>query len=252
MERPAASAHGLVLEGHLSIEAALEAGARPVRRIWAVRPGDRRFRRLRALAREAGVAIDQVEADRIDEIASGRSHGGVVAIVGHRRPVSVRELLAEVGESPLVVMLDGVEDPFNHGQAVRALYAAGVDGLVIRRDWESAAATVTRASAGATELMPTATVATAHEAAEVCRAAGMRVIVADAGPDAVPLDEVDLRGGIFVLIGGERRGVTRSFDEADVRVRIAYGRERAPALGAASAAAVIGFAALRQRGATPS
>jgi 23S rRNA (guanosine2251-2'-O)-methyltransferase len=238
----------LVLEGHLSIEAALEAVARPVHRIWAVRPGDRRFRRLRALAREAGVTIDEVEPERIDEVASGRSHGGIVAIVGPRRTVSVQQLLAKVGERPLVVMLDGIEDPFNHGQAVRALYAAGADGLVVRRDWESAVATVTRASAGATELMPTATASTAHEAAEACRAVGLRVVVADAGPDAIPLEEADLRGGVFVLIGGERRGVTRSFvDEADVRVRIAYGREGAPALGTASAAAVIGFAALRQR-----
>jgi 23S rRNA (guanosine2251-2'-O)-methyltransferase len=238
----------LVLEGHLSIEAALEAGVRPVHRIWAVRPGDRRFRRLRALAREADVLIDEVEAERIDEAASGRSHGGIVAIVGPRRTISVHQLLAGVGETPLIVMLDGIEDPFNHGQAVRALYAAGVDGLVVRRDWESAVATVTRASAGATELMPTATAATAHEAAEACRASGMRIVVADAAADAVPLDEADLRGGVFVLVGGERRGVTRSFlDEADVRLRIAYGREHAPDLGAASAAAVIGFAALRQR-----
>jgi 23S rRNA (guanosine2251-2'-O)-methyltransferase len=242
----------LVLEGRVSIEAALEAGARPVHRIWAVRPGDRRFRRLRALAREAGVTIDQVEAERIEEVASGRSHGGTVALVGPRRTVSVHELLAEMGERALIVMLDGIEDPFNHGQAVRALYAAGVDGLVIRRDWESAVATVTRASAGTTELMPTATATTAHEAAQACRAAGMRVVAAIGEQDAVRLDEADLRDGVFILIGGERRGVTRSFvDEADARVRIAYGRDDAPDLGAASAAAVIGFAALRQRRETP-
>jgi 23S rRNA (guanosine2251-2'-O)-methyltransferase len=243
----------LALEGHLSIEAALEAGARPVHRIWAVRPGDHRFRRLRALAREAGVVIDQVEAERIDEVARGRSHGGIVAMVGPRRTVSVHQLLGKVGERALLVMLDGIEDPFNHGQAVRALYAAGVDGLVVRRDWESAVAIVTRASAGATELMPTATAADAHEAAAACREARMRIVVADGSADATALDEADLRGGTFVLIGGERRGVTRSFvDEADLRVRIAYGREGAPDLGTASAAAVIGFAALRQRrGATP-
>jgi 23S rRNA (guanosine2251-2'-O)-methyltransferase len=242
----------LVLEGRVSIEAALEAGARPVHRIWAVRPGDRRFRRLRALAREAGVTIDQVEAERIEEVASGRSHGGTVALVGPRRTVSVHELLAEMGERALIVMLDGIEDPFNHGQAVRALYAAGVDGLVIRRDWESAVATVTRASAGTTELMPTATATTAHAAAQACRAAGMRVVAAIGEQDAVRLDEADLRDGVFILIGGERRGVTRSFvDEADARVRIAYGRDDAPDLGAASAAAVIGFAALRQRRETP-
>lgn len=238
----------LVVEGHVSVEAALEAGVRRVHRVWAARPGDRRLGRLRALARERNVTIDAVPAEEIDELVEGRSHGGVVALVGARRTRSVHQLLAEVGEGSLVVMLDGIEDPFNFGQAVRALYAAGVDGLVVRRHWETALATVTRASAGATELLPTATVATPEQAADACRAAGMRVACAVADSDAVELDEADLAGGLFVLVGGERRGITRSFvSAADLRIRIGYGRERAPDLGTAAAAAVIGFAALRQR-----
>jgi 23S rRNA (guanosine2251-2'-O)-methyltransferase len=238
----------LVLEGHVSVEAALEAGVRPVHRIWATRPGHHGFRRLRALAREAGVAIEGVEPARIDEVAEGRTHGGIVAFVGARRTVSVQSLLDGVGERPLVVMLDGVEDPFNQGQAVRALYAAGIDGLVVRRDWDTALTTVTRASGGTTELMPTAASPTAADAAAACRAAGMRVVVSASDDEATDVDEADLTGAVFVLIGGERRGVTRSFVEAaDERIRIRYGRDRAPDLGAATAAAVIGFAALRQR-----
>jgi len=238
----------MVLEGHVSVEATLEAGVRPVHRIWSVRPGDRRFGRLRALARERDVVIERVEREIIDELASGRSHGGVVALVGPRRERTLRELLSEVGEGSLIVMLDGIEDPFNFGQAVRALYAAGIAGLVVRRSWETAIGTVTRASAGATELLPTARATSAEEAAEVCRRAGMRVACAVASGAAVELDDADLTGPIFLLIGGERRGVTRSFlDEADLRIRIGYGRERAPELGAATSAAVIGFEALRQR-----
>ncbi|MFN2417416.1 MAG: TrmH family RNA methyltransferase [Candidatus Limnocylindria bacterium] len=238
----------MVVEGHVSVEAVLEGDVRPVRRIWATRPGDRRFGRLRALARERGVVIDQVGAEAIDELASGRSHGGVIGLVGPRRPLSVGTLLAEVGEGSIIVMLDGIEDPFNFGQAVRALYAAGIDGLVVRRSWETAIATVTRASAGASELMPTAVTASAEEAGAACRRLGMRVACAVAADDAVELGETDLSGGMFVLIGGERRGVTRSFvEQADLRIRIGYGRERAPELGAATSAAIIGFEALRQR-----
>jgi 23S rRNA (guanosine2251-2'-O)-methyltransferase len=238
----------MVIEGHVSVEATLEAGVRPVHRIWAVRPGGRRLGRLRALARERGVLIDEVERTVIDELASGRSHGGVIGLVGPRRAVSVRDLVAEVGEGSLIVMLDGVEDPYNFGQAVRALYAAGVGGLVVRRSWETAVGTVTRASAGATELLPTAAAPSAEAAAADCRLAGLRVACAVVGDDAVELHDADLRGGLFVLIGGERRGVTRSFvEQADLRVRIGYGRERAPELGAAASAAIIGFEALRQR-----
>jgi len=238
----------MVVEGHVSVEASLEAGMRRVHRIWATRPGDRRLGRLRALAHERGVRIEQVAGETIDELASGRSHGGVVALVGPRREHSVGTLLAEAGERSLIVMLDGIEDPFNFGQAVRALYAAGVDGLIVRRSWETAVGTVTRASAGASELMPSARTASAEEAADACRRVGMRVACAVTSEDAVELSETDLSGGLFVLIGGERRGVTRSFvDQADLRVRIGYGRERAPELGAATSAAIIGFEALRQR-----
>ncbi|HEY6607855.1 MAG TPA: TrmH family RNA methyltransferase [Candidatus Limnocylindria bacterium] len=241
----------MLLEGRVSVEAGLEAGRRPIHRVWATLPGDRRLGRLRALARERGVVIDRVEAPIIDAIARGRTHGGIVALVGPRRTVSVHHLVAEVGEEALIVMLDGIEDPFNHGQAVRALYAAGVDGVVVRRNWETALTTVTRASAGATELVPTATATDPEQAAEAVKAAGMRVACAVADPEAIELHEADLRGGLLLLIGGERRGVTRSFVEAaDLRVRIGYGRERAPDLGAAAAAAVIGFEALRQRGVT--
>lgn len=238
----------LVLEGHISIEAGLEAGARTIHRIWAMRPGDRRLGRLRALAREREVFIEQVAPALIDELVSGRSHGGVVALVGPRREIGMADVLPEVGKTGLVVMLDGVEDPFNFGQAARALYAAGVDALVVRRSWETALGTVTRASAGATELLPTATVESAETAAALCRRAGMRVACAVSSDDATELHDADLSGGVFLLIGGERRGVTRSFvDEADLRVRIGYGRERAPELGAAASAAIIGFEALRQR-----
>jgi 23S rRNA (guanosine2251-2'-O)-methyltransferase len=77
----------------------------------------------------------------------------------------------------------------------------------------------------------------------------MRVAVAVADEDAEDLSVADLTGGLFLLIGGERRGVTRSFiEQADQRIRITYGRERAPDLGAATSAAIIGFEALRQRG----
>ena len=66
--------------------------------------------------------------------------------------------------------------------------------------------------------------------------------------DATELHDADLTGGLLIVIGGERRGVTRSFvSRADQLIRIGYGRARAPDLGAAAAAAIIGFEALRQR-----
>jgi len=238
-----------VLEGHRSVEAALSARSREVFRILAVRPGDRRLRRLRALARDAGVTIAATDEALVDELAAGSTHGGVVAMVGARRYLALDELLEGVGRDPLLVMLDGVEDPFTYGQAVRALYAAGVDGLIVpTRTWESAAGVVARSSAGTSELLPTAQVASVNEAAARCRGAGLQVVCAVTAPDAIPIQHLDLRRATLVVIGGERRGITRSFiAECEIRVEIPYARPGAPPLSAAAAAAVIGFEAYRQR-----
>ncbi|MCS7071637.1 MAG: RNA methyltransferase, partial [Anaerolinea sp.] len=161
--------------------------------------------------------------------------------------VSLDELIAR-SAVPWVVMLDGVEDPFNFGQAIRALYAAGADGLVVRpRSWLSAAGVVARASAGASEWMPTAIVETAQQAADWFRRRGMPTAVTD-HRRAVSIYEVDLSGPLFLVIGGEKRGVTRSFaDAADMRLRIPYGRSFGQALDTTSAAAALAFEIMRQR-----
>jgi tRNA G18 (ribose-2'-O)-methylase SpoU len=150
--------------------------------------------------------------------------------------------------APFIVMLDGVEDPYNFGQAVRAFYAAGADGLVVRpRNWMSAAGVVARASAGASERIRTAVAETAQEAADFFRARGLTIAVADK-ERAVSLYNADLTVPLFLLIGGEKRGVTRSFaDAADLRLRIPYGRAFAPSLGTTPAAAAIAFEIMRQR-----
>jgi 23S rRNA (guanosine2251-2'-O)-methyltransferase len=239
----------VVLEGRISIEAALTAGVRPVSEVLAIEPGDRRLAVLRRIAAEHEVPIRRVTPAVLRGLVTGQTHGGVVALAGERRYLEITELLGPAASDGFVVMLDGLEDPYNFGQAVRSLFAAGVDGLVLRaRSWESAAAVVTRASAGATELLPTAVVATPEEAADAARRVGLQVACASTRANGTWIHEADLVRGTFLLVGGERRGITRSFiDQADLLLRIPYGRRGAHALGAAVSAALIGFEALRQR-----
>lgn len=237
-----------VLEGIISIEAALRAHSRPIHRIL-IRRGehDRDMGRLARLAEREQIPVERVSPDEIDAQAQGKTHGGVIAFVGDRRFVPLDQLIAG-NAAPLIVMLDGVEDPFNFGQAVRAFYAAGADGLVVRpRNWMSAAGVVARSSAGASEWMPTAVAETTQEAADFLRGRGLKIAVADK-ERAVPLYAADLRGGLFVVIGGEKRGITRSFaDAADIRLSIPYGRRFEQSLGTTAASAVIAFELMRQR-----
>jgi 23S rRNA (guanosine2251-2'-O)-methyltransferase len=236
------------IEGAISIEAVLRSGSRKVQAVYAQGgKWSRRHRRVIRLAEAAGIPVQQTDDDFINEKATGRSHGGIIAAVGKRKFLKLENLVASDGIA-LVVMLDGVEDPFNFGQSVRALYAAGVAGLVVRpRNWLSAAGVVARASAGASEWMPMAVARDVAAAASFFRAKGLR-IACTAKQGSVSIYDADLAGPLFLLIGGEKRGVTRSFvAEADLRLRIPYQRPCAYSLGAAASAAIISFEIMRQR-----
>ena len=231
--------------GTRSVEAALAGNKRDVRAVYVDRSRyDQAAARIEQLAAARGIPLERAPGATLDGHAPGQPHGGVIALVGPRRLDALDDLLG----APLAVnvLLDGVEDPFNFGQAVRSLYAAGIDGLIVRpRNWLTAAATVIRASAGATEFIPTAAAETA-DAVAVARARAIPVAVA--AEDGRTMHEVDLAGPLLLLIGGEKRGVARSLRaSADAIVRIPYGRDVDYALGPAGSAAILAFEILRQR-----
>jgi 23S rRNA (guanosine2251-2'-O)-methyltransferase len=236
------------LEGFISVQAALQGGHRAVHGIQ-LRSGkeDSQTRHLTQTARKRGIPLIRVSADEIERLAGGKTHGGVLAQVGPYQFAPMDSLTAST--TPFVAMIDGVEDPFNFGSSVRALYAAGADGLVVRpRNWLSAAGIVARASAGTSELIPTAIAETASDAAEFFRACGLSIACATDEPGSISVYDADLTRPLFLLIGGEKRGITRSFlDRADLKLRIPYGRPLPHSLGTASAAAILAFEIMRQR-----
>jgi 23S rRNA (guanosine2251-2'-O)-methyltransferase len=237
-----------VLEGVIAVRSALHARSRDLHRILIRSDKDDRVvAQLESRALASGIPVERVASEAIDTITSGTTHGGVVALAGPRRYVAVEELGAGVA-TPFLALLDGIEDPFNFGYALRSLYAAGADGAVLGpRNWMSAEGTVARASAGASELLPLA-VADPAAAAQQCSLRGLTVVCAEADRDATAVYDVDLGGPLLLVIGGERRGISRSLrDHADAVVRIPYGRDFRRSLGTTSAAAILAFEVLRQR-----
>jgi 23S rRNA (guanosine2251-2'-O)-methyltransferase len=173
-----------ILEGHISIEAVLRSQSRVVHSILVEDEKQTRgIAQVSRIARSVGISLQRVSKKEIDEQAAGQSRGGIIAHVGPRRFAYLDELVQNSkidGQIPLFVMLDGIEDPFNFGHATRALYAAGVDGLIVRpRNWMSAAGTVARASAGASEYMPTAVAESVEAATEALRGHGFTVACTD-------------------------------------------------------------------------
>lgn len=202
---------------------------------------------LKHRSRELGFELIMTERSEIDAICVGNTHGGIAAIASARNLLTLDD--KKIKSEGFYVMLEGVEDPYNFGYALRSLYAAGVDGVVVgERNWMSAAGVVCRASAGASEMIPIYKAdASSGAVADVFRSAGYKIVCADL-ENSVPIYDVDLSYPLFLVIGGERRGISRALlDKADSIVRIDYGRTFEAALSAASAATVVSFEVLRQR-----
>ncbi len=242
-----------VFEGMISLRAIIEAGNgvihdRRLTKIWYAEDKAQKDRAelawLTHRGEEQGFAVELVPRERLDQTAIGSSHGGVIGFATER---TIPELTADrIKPNGFFVMLDGVEDPYNFGYAIRSLYAMGVTGVVLSpRNWMSAAGVVCRASAGASERIPM-TVSGGADAVKLFRAAGYRILAADLR-DSEPCDGADMRLPLFLLVGGEKRGISRRMlDLVDGRVRIDYGREFDQSLSAASAATILAYEVHRQ------
>ncbi len=230
----------------------LRAGAEGLAELWLGEGGDRQrtFAELARLGREAGAKVRLAPRGKLDRIAGTRSHQGVVAVVADYRYREVEDLLEAArarGEPPLLVALDGIEDPQNLGAIVRSAHALGAHGVVIPRDRAAGVTSAAaKASAGAVEHCPVARVVNLARAVESLREAGLWALAAVAGAER-SLDEVDLAGPLLLVVGGEGQGirplVRRSCDEA-ARIPMAG---RVGSLNASAAAAICLHEAARQR-----
>jgi 23S rRNA (guanosine2251-2'-O)-methyltransferase len=204
---------------------------------------------LRAVSSELGFSIEITNARIIENMTIGTTHGGVIAQCTERPLPSLEDAISTgnfLSDQGFFVLLEGIEDPYNFGYALRSLYAAGVDGVILcPRNWMGAAGVVARSSAGASERLPMA-VCEPEIAVSLFHRHQYRVICAGIR-DSVGLYEADMSRPLLLVVGGEKRGISRAvLDQADTVVRIDYGREFRGSLSAASAATVLGFEVLRQ------
>ncbi|MBP3555461.1 MAG: RNA methyltransferase [Clostridia bacterium] len=200
---------------------------------------------LRAKSANLGFEIEFVDAEKLEEITIGNSHGGIVALCTDRTIGKIENM--NIRENGFYVMLEGIEDPYNFGYCLRSLYAAGVDGILVgERNWFSAAGVVSRASAGASELFEIAA-GEPTELIDVFRKKGYTVIAADKTEDAVPVYDTKITRPVLLVVGGEKRGITRAvLEKCDKVVCLDYGRRFGAALSAASAASILAFEIFRQ------
>ena len=203
-----------------------------------------------ALAGRGRVRVRRVETTELDRMARGGSHQGVVAAVRQLDECAVADLVAAQA-TPLLVVLDGIEDPQNLGAIARTAEAAGVGGLVLQtRRAASVTGAAVKASAGALAHLRLAPVVNISRALDELKAAGVWTIGLDAGSEQ-SLYDIDLTVPSALVVGAEGRGLRRLVRErCDRRVALPM-RGQMSSLNASVAVGVALFEAIRQRTAGP-
>jgi 23S rRNA (guanosine2251-2'-O)-methyltransferase len=219
-----------------------------VRRLRIADRQDRRIEQALALAKQGSIPIERVDAAALARVARGGVHQGIVADVDPPRDYSVNELVALAApDPPLIVVLDGIEDPHNVGAILRSADAAGVHG-VIRQERRAAAleGAAAKASAGALAHVRVANVVNIARAIEELKNAGVWAVglAADASDR---YDQVDLTLPTAVVLGAEGSGLRRLVRERCDRLVSIPMRGAVDSLNVSVAAGVMLFEGVRQR-----
>ncbi|MCC6333276.1 MAG: 23S rRNA (guanosine(2251)-2'-O)-methyltransferase RlmB [Myxococcales bacterium] len=175
-------------------------------------------------ARDAGLKVDTVDRERLGRLSDGGVHQGVAAEVRDFEYVELGELISQAKASarpPLVVLLDGIQDPHNLGAIIRSAHAFGAHGVVVMKDRAAGiTGVVVKASAGATAHCPVCRVTNLSRALEELKEAGFWVVAADPEGDQT-LWQPKLDGPLAVVVGAEGAGVRKGvLGHCDYRVRI--------------------------------
>ena len=217
-----------------------------------VQVSDLRNRRVASVlerAKQAGIAVRRVEPAELDRLARGGAHQCVVAAVTETRVYSVGDLVREATTTPLVVVLDGVEDPQNLGAIIRAAEAAGVDGIIrqTRRAAPASAAAI-KASAGAVAHVRMAAVVNIARAITELKELGVWTVGLDDAAERA-YDTLDLTQPTALVVGREGTGLRRLVRERCDWLASIPMRGHVSSLNVSVATGIALFEAVRQRSA---
>jgi 23S rRNA (guanosine2251-2'-O)-methyltransferase len=199
-----------LIAGINAVNALLDASPESIVRVW-LNPSSSRLVALQTRVESMGIAFEQCDARALDRRAQGVRHQGVVAEFRPRPPLDEAGLaeLLSAAEMPLVLILDGVNDPHNLGACMRSAAAAGALAVVVPKDRAAGLTPVARrASAGASERIPLVVVTNLARCLRDLQVHGLwRVGLA--GEAEMSLFDAHLDGPLALILGSEERGLRR-------------------------------------------
>ncbi len=199
---------------------------RPIRKILLAATARQRgiVREILYEAKRRNVLVQVVTGARLDALAPGQLHQGVIALAAAKATVTVEEILAAArarNEPPLILVADGVQDPANLGAVLRTANGAGVHGVIIPKHRAvGLSSAVAKTSAGAIEYVLVAQVINLVQTVEELKQAGVWIVGLDPGASEL-YSQLRLVPPLALVVGGEGRGLSRLLKEhCDVLVRL--------------------------------
>lgn len=170
---------------------------------------------LIGIAAERGIPITECDRTKLDSMAAGGRHQGIIAIAAERNYSTIDEILdyaSELGEAPFVVVCDGIEDPHNLGAIIRSAECVGAHGVIIpKRRAVGLTTTVAKSSAGALEHMRIAKVTNLASTIDELKEKGLWIYAADM--DGNTYYKTDMKGAVAIVLGSEGFGISRLVKE---------------------------------------
>ncbi len=244
-----------IIAGMHSVRTALKHGADGVSQVWVeAKRRDKKIREIVALAKSAGMVLHQVDRDELDRIAPGVNHQGALAQVAVPAALAERDLeqlLQQAETTPLLLILDGVQDPHNLGACLRSADAAGVVAVIAPKDRSvGLTPTVCKVASGAAETVPFIQVTNLVRTIRWLQSEARVWVVGTAGEAETTLYDADLAGPPALVMGAEEKGMRRLTREAcDLLVKLPMSGS-VESLNVSVATGICLFEANRQRTAT--
>nr|WP_279388315.1 23S rRNA (guanosine(2251)-2'-O)-methyltransferase RlmB [Tumebacillus sp. BK434] len=238
------------VEGRHPVMEALRSG-REINKILVAEGAQGSITELLGKARAKNIIIQSVPRAKLDQIAEGRNHQGIIAYIAAKEYVELDVIVAAANNSPrpgLIVVLDEIEDPHNLGSILRTADGVGAHGVIIpKRRAVPLTATVAKASAGAIEHVPVARVANISQTIEQLKKDGYWVVGTDVDGENM-YHQVEMTGPTVLVIGNEGKGLGEVVKKrCDYLVRLPM-IGQVQSLNAGVATGILLYEVLRQRG----
>jgi 23S rRNA (guanosine2251-2'-O)-methyltransferase len=206
-------------------QAALNYSPQKITRIWLnTERSDKRLETLLETLSELNVPLEKVDRKKLDKLADGMNHQGIILEVSLPEELSENELKTAVenlNETALFLVLDNVQDPHNLGACLRTADATGVHGIIITKDNAvGITPTVCKVASGAAETVPVYVVTNLARTLRWLKGEGIWII-GTAGEAEQTLYQTDFKIPMALVIGAEEKGMRRlTREQCDLLVKL--------------------------------